>query len=334
MLLASAVSGTGLMGRTWPGHTAPATNSIATLTWLEINGWLLSSAGVTVLLDPLLEGALDFGIPDIYSARRRVLPDGLTAMLPALDGLLITQGLDDHAHTRTLSKLAKLDPNLPVVAPPSARPVLERCFRNVRYIASKSRRVELPYLGLDGLPTIRLPDGTNADEATIMPRVGGVGGGLRVLATSGALVGPPWQRRENGYVVRPLEPGGRPVIYVEPHVEFDAAELARLAPVDAVVTPVSGQGLPGFELVHGPSASVSLIKALRPRWVLPMRNGNVDATGLSSAFVNEFGADGEFERQLQEAGVRTEVRTVEAGVPVTLGCDDVRVSDPTTESEN
>merc|ERR1719213_185989 len=112
-----------------------------------------------MLCDPVLEGPLDFGIPDVYSASKRVLPaSGLVGTLPPLDALLITQGLDDHAHARTLEQLAKRDPQLPVIAPPSARPALERAgLCNVRYLTSQSRRIALPYLGLDALPTIRLP---------------------------------------------------------------------------------------------------------------------------------------------------------------------------------
>ena len=84
---------------------------------------------------------------------------------------------------------------------------------------------------------------------------------LQVIATAGALVGPPWQARENGYVVR----SSARSLYVEPHVEFDEAELRRLAPVDAVISPVSGQALPGIELVHGVADALRLVRALRPR---------------------------------------------------------------------
>ena len=311
--------------RSWPGHSNPSPSAAtATLTYLEINGWLLTAAGVTVLCDPVLDGPLDFGIPGVYEASKRVLPaSGLIDTLPPLDALLITQGLDDHAHARTLRQLARLDPELPVIAPPSARPALERAaLRNVRYITSRSRRVDLPYLGLDALPTIRLPASQDADEATIEPRRrGGAaagGGGLLVRATSGALVGPPWQRRENGYVVRSVEGGGCPTLYLEPHVEFDADELARLGPVDAVITPVSGQTLPGFELVHGPAASVELVATLRPRWVLPMCNGAVDATGLSAPLIEAIGSSEEFERGLRARGVSAEVLEVEPGAPITL----------------
>eukprot|EP00966_Prymnesium_polylepis_P215570 4992139-Prymnesium_polylepis.1 len=122
----------------------------------------------------------------------------------------------------------------------------------------------MPYLGLGALPSIRLPSGSGVDTARVTSRRRAAGGGLSVRATSGALVGPPWQRRENGYVIAPLQPGQSPSLYIEPHVEYDTAELAGLQ-VDAVITPVSGQGLPGFELVHGPDSSIELVKRLRPR---------------------------------------------------------------------
>ena len=236
---------------------------------------------------------------------------------------MITQGLDDHAHARTLSRLSDHDPELPVIAPPSARPTLERAssFRRVEYIASRTRRVALPYLGLDTLPPIRLPPSRAPSEAIVRPRGGanGGGGGLRVQSTQGALVGPPWQRRENGYVFRAAEGGGCPSIYLEPHVEFDPDELAQLAPVDAVITPIQGQSLPGFELVHGASASTELVSRLRPRWVVPMDNGAVEARGLSAPFVNEVGARAEFEARLSATGSRTaELVEVRPGEPFTL----------------
>ena len=115
--------------------------------------------------------------------RRRVLPEsGSTSSLPPLDALLITQGLDDHAHARTLARLAELDPTLPILAPPSALPAVERAFGRgvVQCLASPSRRIELPYLGLSSLPTVRLPaDATHAAEAVVRPRRGGGGAGLR-----------------------------------------------------------------------------------------------------------------------------------------------------------
>ena len=69
----------------WSAAHAPAATSAAaaTLTWLEINGWIITAGGVTVLVDPILEGGLDFGIPSIYSAQKRSLPaSGLLDALP------------------------------------------------------------------------------------------------------------------------------------------------------------------------------------------------------------------------------------------------------------
>eukprot|EP00316_Scyphosphaera_apsteinii_P024581 CAMPEP_0119318674 /NCGR_PEP_ID=MMETSP1333-20130426/47158_1 /TAXON_ID=418940 /ORGANISM="Scyphosphaera apsteinii, Strain RCC1455" /LENGTH=314 /DNA_ID=CAMNT_0007324905 /DNA_START=108 /DNA_END=1052 /DNA_ORIENTATION=+ len=309
-------------GFQWLGHCSTAVPGACTLTYLEINGWLITAAGVTVLCDPVLEGSLDFGIPDIYSASKRVLPaTGVLQSLPPLDALILTQGLDDHAHERTLSKLGKLDPFLPVIAPPSAKAVVGRHFHHVTYLTSTSRRIDLPYLGLNALPTIRLPSVSDKDSAvTIRPRqtTESSCAALSVQATSGALVGPPWQLRENGYVIRPTQPGISPSIYLEPHVEFDSAELANIAPVDIVITPVCGQGLPGFELVHGPGASVELVKNLGPRWVLPMANGAINARGLAAPFISEIGSRDEFERSLQREKIQTEVLRVQPAVPLTL----------------
>lgn len=320
-MLASAIS--------WSAHTAAAratsSSSACSLTYLEINGWLITCGGVTVLVDPVLDGNLDFGIPAVYTAAKRVLPaQGLLDTLPALDALLITQGLDDHAHLRTLEKLAKSDPQLPVYAPPSARATLEAVrFEDVTYLASQSRRIELPYLGFDALPSIRLPAASkNLDTALIRPRDAPTasGMGLSVRATSGALVGPPWQQRENGYVLRAGRRADGVSLYIEPHVEFDKDELRDIAPVDAVITPISGQGLPGFELVHGSDASIDLIKRLQARCVLPMRNGAVDASGLSAPLICEIGRsdDRSFERALRTAGSMAEVMNVRPGEPVTV----------------
>mmetsp|Transcript_41883 Transcript_41883/g.132218 ORF Transcript_41883/g.132218 Transcript_41883/m.132218 type:complete len:340 (+) Transcript_41883:100-1119(+) len=191
-------------------HWPPAeTSGGATLTYLEINGWLISANGVTVLVDPVLEGRLDFGIPALYAASKRVLPEsGSTSSLPPLDALLITQGLDDHAHARTLARLAELDPTLPILAPPSALPALERAFGRgvVQCLASPSRRIELPYLGLSSLPTVRLPaDASHAAEAVVRPRRGGGGaGGARGggLACEG-----PEKARGLGFRLRPSRDG-------------------------------------------------------------------------------------------------------------------------------
>ena len=98
--------------------------------------------------------------------------------------------------------------------------------------------------------------------------------------------------------------------------------LGAAAPVDAVITPISGQTLPGFELVHGASAAIRLVQRLRPRWVVPMRNGANDASGLAAPLVTEIGNAADFARLLQERRKEptqdVELLSVRAGEPVKL----------------
>ena len=70
---------------------------------------------------------------------------------------------------------------------------------------------------------------------------------------SGALVGPPWSKRENGFVLR--ETGGSGVsVYYEPHCDYDEQSLRSTGAegVDVVITPASSQLVAKYELVGSP----------------------------------------------------------------------------------
>jgi len=84
------------------------------------NGWLLEIGGLRVLVDPWLCGDLVF--PPGPWLLRGELPQE-RAIPEALDLLLLTQGLADHAHPDTLQLLPK---TLPVVASPAAARVAKR----------------------------------------------------------------------------------------------------------------------------------------------------------------------------------------------------------------
>lgn len=89
-------------------------------TYFGANGWLLEIAGLRVLVDPWLSGDLVF--PPGPWLLKGELPKAV-AIPEALDLLLLTQGLADHAHPDTLQLL----PNtLPVVASPAAARVAQR----------------------------------------------------------------------------------------------------------------------------------------------------------------------------------------------------------------
>jgi len=258
----------------------------------------MTTNGVTILIDPILEGPLDFGIPQFYTGKKKNLPPtALIDALPPIDCILITQGLDDHAHLRTLTKLASDSrfENVPIVAPPSAKGTLEESGMlrpsNVQFL----RHGERTTVGSIHTMDEKLSSATTSTVPTI-----------DIRATAGALVGPPWQTRENGYILRPSsnDSGRAPSIYIEPHVEFQEQELRREAPVDVVITPIVGQRLPILDLVYGPEQAVKLVNLLRPKVVIPMMNSNVDDSGIASALVSQNGEVHDFYSGLENSPAR------------------------------
>ena len=92
----------------------------ATATYLGANGWCLDVAGLRVLVDPWLFGPL------VFPPGPWLLKGEMPSMQPVPDGidlLLLTQGLQDHAHPETLSMLSK---DLPVVGSAAAAKVAKR----------------------------------------------------------------------------------------------------------------------------------------------------------------------------------------------------------------
>ncbi|KAG9136062.1 hypothetical protein Leryth_026779 [Lithospermum erythrorhizon] len=140
------------------------------LTYLEGNSWLWEVGGLKLLVDPILVGNLDFGIPWLYDAAKKFLKDFQLDDLPDVDCLLITQSLDDHCHLKTLNPLSQKFPNLRVIATPNAKPLLDPLFSNVTYLEPGEE--------------------TNIEASNSLP--------VKVRATAGPVLGPPWQRPENG----------------------------------------------------------------------------------------------------------------------------------------
>ena len=86
------------------------------------------------------------------------------------------QGFDDHAHPPTLRELVKKLPDIPVIAPPSAKPILEAMpqqFSNVTFV-SHFDKIDLP--------------SSSAEK-------------VQLMVTPGARLGPPWVTKENGYII-------------------------------------------------------------------------------------------------------------------------------------
>ena len=268
----------------------PISSTKSFVRYLESNSWDIKLDEIRILLDPVLIGNLDFGIPLLYKGERLVI-DGnqeLQDLSKVTDYILITQGFDDHAHTPTLKKLLTLCPNMPYICPPSARSILEKCG-----VPSNLIQTMLPG------ETIQI-----RKKNTV----------IDIIATTGALLGPPWQQKENGYIVKP-QSKTIPSLYMEPHCMFDASELKSYA-VDYVITPIVSQELPAYTLVDGGKKALDLAIALKAKSIIPMNNGGLEQSGLLSALVEAKGSDDEFRSLANNAKMKVE--TVVPGIPLSI----------------
>lgn len=62
-------------------------------------------------------------------------------------------------------------------------------------------------------------------------------------------MGPPWSKRENGFLFTEQVEGGMS-LYYEPHCDYDESSLAGIASVDVVITPTVNQELMSYPLVR------------------------------------------------------------------------------------
>ncbi|XP_022776989.1 uncharacterized protein LOC111318401 isoform X4 [Durio zibethinus] len=175
------------------------------LTYLEGNSWLWDVSGVRILVDPILVGNLDFGIPWLYDAAKKFLRD---------------------------FKVTYLEPG-------------------------QDSEVEA-----------------------------GNGSKVRIKATAGPVLGPPWQRPENGYLV--ISQQGQLTLYYEPHCAYNKNFLEKER-ADIVITPVIKQLLPNFTLVSGQEDAVQLAKLLHAKFIVPMKNGDLDSQGLLASIIQAEG---------------------------------------------
>ncbi|WP_416671033.1 MBL fold metallo-hydrolase [Egbenema bharatensis] len=237
------------------------------LTWLDNNAWLIEMGGQRILLDPWLVGALVFGnMPWLVkgvSLQPRSIPENI-------DLILLSQGLEDHAHPETLQQL---DRQIPVVASSNAAKVVEKLgFRHIT----------------------PLPHGA---EQTIADR-------LTIQAVPGAVVGP--FLTENGYLITDRSENIR--LYYEPH-GFHSETLQNLGPVDVVIAPIVASKLPVVgAIVQGAESALRAVELLQPRFILPTANGSqVKFEGLIGPLITEEGSVEEFRRLLVQKQYATQV---------------------------
>lgn len=119
------------------------------------------------------------------------------------------------------------------------------------------------------------------------------------IITIGALVGPPWSKRENGFVLTETTSNGTS-LYYEPHCDYIASSVAAVGTVDVVVSPPSTQSLLGYQLVKGATDNTSLLKLLKPKVLIPLMNAEFDATGPLDKLIVEQGGPEELEREMKK----------------------------------
>jgi L-ascorbate metabolism protein UlaG (beta-lactamase superfamily) len=236
------------------------------LTWLDSNSWLIEMGSKRILLDPWLVGPLVFGnAPWLFKGERnqpQSIPDNI-------DLILLSQGLEDHAHPQTLKALNR---EIPVVASPNAAKVVR---------------------GLGYSQVTELPHGTTH---TI--------GDLQIRALPGSPIGP--SLVENAYILQ--DTAAQTSLYYEPH-GFHSSTLTEFAPVDVVVTPIINLTLPLLgPIIKGQQSAMDAAKMLRPRFILPTAaGGDVSFDGLLLKLLRAEGSADDLRQSLAAANLEAEL---------------------------
>ena len=152
-------------------------------------------------------------------------------------------------------------------------------------------------------------------------------------ATQGALVGPPWATRENGFLITeddaPAAQQPGLCVYYEPHCDYQessvraALQAAGRGAVDLVIAPCTLVALAGYPLVlASPDAVLRLLRLLRPRVLLPLRNDVIEQSGAIAPAIGESGGVDAVRAALAaDAQLSGAVRLLEpapAGQPLTI----------------
>lgn len=236
------------------------------LTWLDSNSWLIEMGGQRILLDPWLVGPLVFGnLTWLFQGKRtaeRAIPENVSL-------ILLSQGLEDHAHPPTLQQL---DRQIPVVGSANAAKVVKGLeFQNVTALA-------------------------HGESITL--------GDLTIEAVPGSPIGP--MLIENGYILTDRATGTR--LYYEPH-GYHSPQLKQVAPVDVVITPIMDLEIPLLgPVIKGSKSALDAVEWLKPRVILPTAaGGDIAFEGLLMSVLRAKGGADDLRTALQQRQLATQV---------------------------
>jgi L-ascorbate metabolism protein UlaG (beta-lactamase superfamily) len=248
------------------------------LTYLDSNSWLIEIEESKILLDPWLVDSLVFGnLPWLFKGDRRTprsIPENI-------DLILLSQGLEDHAHPPTLKQLNR---NIPVVASPNAAKVVQ----------------ELGYTQITAL--------AHQEKFILKDKV-------EIKAVPGSPIGP--FLVENAYLLKDLESGN--TIYYEPH-GYHSPTIREIAPVDVVITPIIDINIPLLgPVIKGQKSALEVCKWLQPQIILPTAaGGDVDFQGLLTSVLNSEGSVEEFRSLLSQNNLSVQVISPKPGERLAL----------------
>ncbi|MEL6319691.1 MAG: MBL fold metallo-hydrolase [Cyanobacteria bacterium J06626_14] len=235
------------------------------LTYYGANSWLLEFDDLRVLIDPWLVGSLVFGnMPWLFKGDRT---EPIEELPTDIDLILLSQGLEDHAHRLTLQQLSH---TIPVIASPNGAKVAK----------------ELSYSTVVAL---------QPGESHTFNNV------LDIRALSGAPIG---LNVENGYWLH-HEPSHMS-LYYEPH-GFPPSALENLEDVDIAISPVVNLELPlAGAIIQGQKTALEIAKALQPKVFLPTAaGGDIQYSGLLDKILTSVGGGNQFEQALTDSGLST-----------------------------
>ncbi|NJK54988.1 MAG: MBL fold metallo-hydrolase [Pleurocapsa sp. SU_5_0] len=247
------------------------------LTYFDSNSWLIEIDRMRILIDPWLIGKLTFcnqaWLFEGSKNNSQPIPENI-------DLILLSQGLEDHAHPPTLKEL---DKSIPVVASPNAAKVVK----------------ELGYINITALEhqkTYQL-------------------GQVKIKAVPGSPVGPTLV--ENGYIITGLESGKN--IYYEPH-GYHSDSLEEAAPIDVIITPIINLKLPLLgAVIKGQQTALQVCKQLNPQVILATAaGGDIDFKGVITSILKAEGSVEEFNRLLEQNNLSTKAIDPQSGETIEL----------------
>ena len=248
------------------------------LTYLDSNSWLIEIDGKRILLDPWLVGELIFGNQAWLFKGKKNNPQPIPENV---DLILLSQGLEDHAHIPTLKEL---NHNIPVVASPNAAKVVK----------------ELGYSDITALEHNKSFTLNNSIEIKAVP---------------GSPIGPTLV--ENGYIIKGLNSGKN--IYYEPH-GYHSESLKDGEAIDVVITPIINLKLPLLgAVIKGQKTALQLCQWLKPQVILSTAaGGDIDFQGLLTSILKDEGNVDDFNNLLQQNNLSTKAIDPQSGETIEL----------------